>query len=232
MQLGTSINIDDPPYPDDLLSLGFTIVRFVATDNPAHIEVAEWYRAHNIDTALVLTTEAFNPFTTSHDIVHLNYLWRPSYLIIGNEPDASPSEEGASWIMPKSKFQQLLNIAISTSLVPDPQLIVGGLVSGLPSYLDNLHFSKYNAVDIHPYAKDDPYPMLSTYYSKLYKNTKTRFQYLTVSEFNTPANNLKYFLNRMDVAGVQLACWFHYSYGEFALTDAHKEVFEAYASSI
>lgn len=223
MLLGTSINVNDPPSHTDLQRLNMSIVRMVA--DYSNVELAQYYVRNSIDIALVLTPEGItdDPDQWYNQTRKLIKLWRPSFLIVGNEADAEPSEEGASWIMPQTTFQHLLNVCYAAAIEPWPEYIVGGLVSGQPSYLSNLIIPAYNAVDIHPYAKDDPLPMLLQYKSYL-----TRSQYLTVGEFNTPADNTKFFLDQLKKAGVYYACWFHYSYGPFALTDAHRAVFEAY----
>lgn len=230
MLLGTSIDINNPPSPRDLKEIGFSAVRFVATTNLSHIQTAQYYIRHNLDISLVLTTEALDPNrpqTWYNNVKQLIKLWRPSYLIVGNEPDGSPTEEAASWIMTPHQFQTLLNIVQSARVEPYPEFVVGGLVSGQPTYLDQLIIPHYNAIDIHPYAKQDPYPLLEQYHSYLHHP-----QYLTVGEFNTPADNLRYFLLQMEVAGVYIAYWFHYSYGPFALTDAHKAIIQEYTHDI
>lgn len=229
MLLGTSIDINNPPSPRELKSIGFSAVRFVATNKLSHVETSQYYVRHNIDISLVLTTEALDPnnlLSWYNDTKQLIKLWRPSYLIVGNEPDGAPTEEGASWIMTPQFFQTLLNIVQSARVEPYPEFVVGGLVSGQPTYLDNLTIPHYNALDIHPYAKIDPYPMLHEYASYLAKD-----QYLTVGEFNTEPSNLRFFLERMSQAGVYIAYWFHYSYGEFALTDAHKAIIREYTNA-
>lgn len=228
MLLGTSIDINDPPSHQDLLDIGFSMVRMVATTTMSDAIRANYYTRHGIDLSLVLTPQALSTdsskwYDRTKQIIKL---WRPSYLIVGNEPDGSPTEEGASWIMEPTAFQTLLNIVQSARVEPYPEFVVGGMVSGQPTYFDNLTIPHYNAIDIHPYAKIDPLPMLEDYATYLSGD-----QYLTVGEFNTDPDNLWNFLDQMSSAGTYYAHWFHWSYGDFALTPEHKRIFKEWTDA-
>lgn len=223
MLLGTSIDINDPPSYQELQDVGFSMVRMVATTDIQHVMTAQYYTRHGIDLSLVLTPESLSndPSQWYDRTKQIIKLWRPSYLIVGNEPDGADSEEGASWRMLRSKFQELLDIVQSARVEPYPEFVVGGMVSGQPSYFNGLRIQHYNSIDIHPYAKIDPYNMLNEYASHLTIN-----QYLTVGEFNTYPDNLWNFLDQMSAAGCWYAMWFHWNYGDFALTPEHKRIFK------
>lgn len=231
MLLGTSIDINHPPTPYELDNCGFSMVRMVATHYKKHIRIAQRYILDNIDIALVLTPAALStPDKWFAETQSLIKLWRPSYLIVGNEADGAPTEEGASWIQSPFDFQHLLDVVQSARVEPYPEFVVGGLVSGQPTYLDNLTIPHYNALDIHPYAKTPSaaYDMLQEYAVYLDPHLN---QYLTVGEFHTDPSNLWSFLNAMASADVYLAHWFHWSYGEFSLTPEHKAIFKEWSNA-
>lgn len=68
----------------------------------------------------------------------------------GNEPDGSGM---ASWTMSKSRVNRLLEVARGVFPTGRYTLVAPGMVSGQPSWLDNLRLDLVDAVDAHPYAK-------------------------------------------------------------------------------
>lgn len=211
MKIGVCV---DPFRPCDVT--GFDLVRVVAFDEPDAVKFVHEIIAQGIDVALVLARESMgdNPSAWRNLALKYNKLYRPTYLVVGNEADAyllgepSPS----SWSMEPDEYQVLLDsVVYADNLLPIPELVVGGLVSGQPTWLNELVAYDYDSIDVHPYGKD---PTEAANLIAMYKEVVPGMG-IHVLEFNTTTPTE--YKAAMEPLLTSL-CWFHYDYAEFALT--------------
>lgn len=129
-----------------LKSLNQTWIRIVATPDHDLSGYFQQARELGIKTLLVFARESGEDY--------LKYYRMYGQLVdavqVGNEPDlSSPS----SWTMSQSELTALGRRVREAWPRPFP-LVVGGLASGHPEWLDGVDLSWADAIGVHPYAKD------------------------------------------------------------------------------
>jgi hypothetical protein len=143
--IGINVPRDGSAPPDLIRSLGATWVRIVAVPDVDLAEALRSYRAAGIRTLLVLARESGGDYRSYAE----RYAGLVDAVEVGNEPDVdSPS----SWTLRPSELGAL-GRAVRV-LFPTTPLVLGGLASGQPSYLDDVDLSWCDAIGLHPYLKD------------------------------------------------------------------------------
>lgn len=143
--IGVNIARDGSTSFDAIGGFNVSWVRIVAMPG---IDLSDYFRAlraAGIKILLVLARESGGDYA--------GYQRRYGALVdaveVGNEPDlASPS----SWSMTQAELVSLGH-AVRTSFPRPFPLVVGGLASGHPEWLDGVDLSWADAIGIHPYGK-------------------------------------------------------------------------------
>lgn len=149
------------PSADTLFVSGADGGRIVAFDSPLFFAYAGDLLMADLTVAVVLARESFP--TEDYGGMAAFYAERcsPTLWVCGNEMDAGrlPEPSPSSWKMEPQEFADfwLLTATVIKERQPDAKILIGGLVSGDVSYLDELLGilpppAPYGA-DIHPYSK-------------------------------------------------------------------------------
>jgi hypothetical protein len=143
--IGINVPGDGSASASLVRSLGATWVRLVALPDVDLTPALRAYRALGIRVLLVLARESGVDYAAYRD----RYAGLVDALEVGNEPDLdSPS----SWTMTQAELGALGRSA--RAIWPTATLVLGGLASGQPSWLDGVDLGWCDAVAVHPYLKD------------------------------------------------------------------------------
>jgi hypothetical protein len=143
--IGINVPGDGSASASLVRSLGATWVRLVALPDVDLTPALRAYRALGIRVLLVLARESGGDYAAYRD----RYAGLVDAIEVGNEPDLdSPS----SWTMTPAELGALGRAA--RAIWPAATLVLGGLASGQPSWLDGVDLGWCDAVAVHPYLKD------------------------------------------------------------------------------
>lgn len=144
----------------DVQNLNATMVRIVLMPDMESLQRVIEYAQANIRVLGVIVRESFVDDAWQNDaglrlqLIAYQEKYGP-YLTawqIGNEPD---QVSDSSWTMDQATLTRLTQIARQT-LGESVILILGGLASGQPQWLESMDLRYVDAVAIHPYLKDGP----------------------------------------------------------------------------
>jgi hypothetical protein len=155
-----ALNAAGCPPADTLFEAGADGVRLVAFDSPEFFAYAGDLLAAGLTVAVVLARESFGDDDYAGWASFYAERIAPTYWIIGNEMDAYllPEPSPSSWKMTPQEYADFWFLAgtMIRERQPDAKLVIGGLVAGQPSYLDEvlpLLDPPPWGVDVHPYGK-------------------------------------------------------------------------------
>lgn len=240
-----ALNIAGRPSPFDLWDAGTDGVRLVAFDNGAFIDYHGHLRASDLETAVVIARESCaNDDFGGWASFYAEHI-APTYWVLGNEMDAYllEAESPSSWKMRPEEYAAFWHATAVPILQrqPDALLVVGGLVSGQPSYLEEtfpLLDPRPYAVDVHPYGRDaaSAEDLLWMYRSlalpaaqarlRLYREVLATYgmneRRLFVLEWNRPDHEISEYERMLQEETGQAAwfCWSDLMVSPFGLLDA------------
>jgi hypothetical protein len=233
------------PSAEALIAAGADGARLVAFDEPRFFEYATALLDASLTVSVVIARESCADDDFGGWASFYSSRIAPTYWVLGNEADAyllAPAESPSSWSMTPPEYAAFWHAAAPPILAnyPGAKLVVGGLVSGQPSYLDELlpllNPPPY-AIDIHPYGRDaaSADDLFSLYRSVALPDARARFgayaqllgargftRRLFCLEFNQPADQIAAY-EQMLAEETGCAAWFCWSDGmvaPFGLIDA------------
>lgn len=166
-----ALNPAGAPDPAVLVEHGIDGGRLVAFRDPAFYAYHDTLSRSGLKTAVVLARETFGDDDYAAVARELAGWCSPTYWVLGNEGDAYrlPVPSPSSWSMTPPEYAGFWTVTATAILdvQPDAKLLIGGLVSGDPTYLGELlplDPAPYGA-DVHPYSKgpDDAQNLLDAY---------------------------------------------------------------------
>jgi hypothetical protein len=153
--IGLNVSADGAVSPSLVRGLGATWIRIVA--RPEH-NIVNYLRACRSDGIRVLLVYAKESFAGLSDRREALVAYRQLYgdLVdahqVGNEPDLVSS---SSWSMTPPELVAFGKLV--RDVFPRPtHLVVGGLGSGQPGYLQGVDLTWADSLAVHPYLKDAP----------------------------------------------------------------------------
>jgi hypothetical protein len=148
------------PEPAELVAIGADLARLVAFDDDRFFRYAEQLRQGGIAVAVVLARESFGNEDYGGYAAFYAERITPDLIVFGNEPDGYLlGESPSSWPMDPPTYASFWGQAAGAwkERQPEARCVIAGLVSGQPSYLDELLTilppPVPAAVDLHPYNK-------------------------------------------------------------------------------
>jgi hypothetical protein len=134
--------------PEWVRAFGATAIRIVLTPDIDLTGYFETCRAHGVSVLPLLARES-NPTDRQLAEYAERYERFFSRIQVGNEPD---HESPSSWTMHPATLAELGRRA--RDAFPTCAIVCAGMVSGDPRYLDRVDLDPFDAIAVHPYAKD------------------------------------------------------------------------------
>lgn len=160
-KIGINVSADGRHSGASLRGLNATMARIAARRGVDQTDILTDYRANGIGVLLVLdrlSIEAYGPVDSANlastaAVAIGDYARRYDTLVgaweVGNEADL---ESESSWSLSQADLTTLGQTA--RAALPGRRLVLGGLASGQPSWLDGADLGWCDSIGLHPYLKD------------------------------------------------------------------------------
>jgi hypothetical protein len=146
--IGVNVKHTGEHPPEWVRAFGATAIRIVLTPDIDLTGYFETCQAHGVSVLPLLARES-DP--TERRIAEYAERYGQFFdrIQVGNEPD---HESPSSWTMHPAGLSGLGWLARGS--FPTCQIVCAGMVSGDPRYLDRVDLDPFDAIAVHPYAKD------------------------------------------------------------------------------